>query len=100
MGASTQARRALPAVVLLLAGCGDGDSRGSTMPSWDGGTYLAIVEDHSTTCRAIVVDGRPWAYALGAPVPVAPGAHRIRCGGEFEVVVPKGVVYRIDDWDR
>jgi hypothetical protein len=83
---------------ILLAACDDGHLRGSVVPSKDGGTYLAVVDDNGGHCGPLLLDGRPWPHAIGEPGLVQPGHHRIQCGGEIDFDIPRGVVFNFDYW--
>ena len=81
---------------LCLLGCGDGDIRGSSEPSPDGKTYLAVM-DAGGDCE-LKVDGKPWPHAVGKAGLIEPGRHSVESCGEIEIDVPPGVVYKFDYW--
>ena len=84
----------------LMAACSNGQSdlRGHIVPSPDGKTYLAILDDNGGHCGPLLVDGRRWSHAIGSPGPVAPGRHRIECGTDIEVVIASGTTFNFDYW--
>ena len=93
----------LSAIVVLLAAlttaaCDDGYLRGSVVPSPNGETYLAIVDDNGGRCGPITIDGVVWPFKIGEPGRITPGIHRIRCGGSISFEVPKAVFFRFDYW--
>ena len=83
---------------IALTSCDDGHLRGSVVPSKDGGTYLAVVDDNGGACGPMLLDGNLWPYKIGEPGPVSPGRHRIECGGLIEFDIPQGVVFKFDYW--
>src|SRR5688500_9901420 len=95
-------RSTLPwaAVVALLMACGDGESRGRSEPSPDGGTYLVLDDDSGGGC-AILVDGAPWQHAIGTPGQVSAGPHEIACGhvdGGISFVIQPAPTFHFDYW--
>lgn len=80
-----------------LIGCG-GHLRGKVSPSPDGKTYLAVVDDNGGGCGPIRVDGEVWPHPIGQAGLIAPGEHRIECGGEIVFTIPPGVVFQFDYW--
>ena len=85
-------------VVVSVAACDDGYLRGSVTQSSDGKTYLAVVDDNGGKCGPIIVDGKLWPYKIGEAGPIAPGSHKIECGGWVNFKIPQGVVFRFDYW--
>ena len=91
-------RMCLLAAVVFLAACDDGYLRGSVTKSSDGKTYLAVVDDNGGKCGPIIVDGKRWPYKIGEAGSIAPGHHKIECGGWVEFDIPQGVVFHYDYW--
>jgi hypothetical protein len=91
----------LTAFSVLLSACFDDERhlRGTAKASHDGGTYLAILDDHDGTCRPLSVDGQEWPHALGVVHPIEPGKHRIvgRCGW-IDFRVSAGTIFYFDYW--
>jgi hypothetical protein len=84
-------------LAIVLGACsGDGDLRGESTPSPDGGTYLIIDDDNGGMCGPLTVDGKQWPHRIGQPGPVDPGTHVIACGTEIQVQVDSGQTYRFD----
>jgi hypothetical protein len=81
-----------------LVGCSDDHLRGTVVPSEDGKTYLAVIDDNGGNCGPMLLDGKPWPHKIGEPGLVSPGRHRIECGGWIEFDIPKGVVFKFDYW--
>ena len=86
------------AAAIFATGCDDGELRGRTDDSKDGKTYLIVADDNGGHCGPIRVDGKVWPHALNVPGAVAPGDHRIECGGEIEFRIDSGKTFRVDDW--
>lgn len=91
------------AACALSVSCGwlfhsDGHLRGSTTESSDGQTYLSILDDNGGGCGPILVDGQAWPHKIGVPGLIAPGIHRIECGGGLELEIPPGVIFHFDYW--
>ena len=74
---STTAARLLPVILLLtpLITCSDGDLRGNSVPSRDGGTYLVFDDNHGGTCDPLMVDGHAWGTPIYAPARIEAGTH-------------------------
>ncbi|UHQ20652.1 hypothetical protein LVB87_05785 [Lysobacter sp. KIS68-7] len=89
---------AFASMALLITACSDGDLRGSSERSKDGGTYLVVADDNGGQCGPLLVDGKPWGYRIGEPGPIAPGVHQIFCGVGSAFDVKSGTVYRFDYW--
>ena len=85
-------------IAFLIAACGDGDLRGASERSKDGGTYLVVADGNGGQCGPLLVDGKPWPYRIGEPGPIAPGAHQIFCGVGSAFDVKSGMVYTFDYW--
>jgi hypothetical protein len=86
------------AALAVCVGCNHSDLRGSTTPSKDGYTYLAVVDDNGGKCGPIKVDGKVWPYSIGQAGRVESGSHTIQCGGSIQFDIPKGVVFKFDYW--
>jgi hypothetical protein len=86
------------AAAIFATGCDDGELRGRTDDSKDGKTYLIVADDNGGHCGPIRVDGKVWPHALNVPGAVAPGDHRIECGGEIEFRIDSGKTFRVDYW--
>src|SRR5690242_8862766 len=71
--------------VLCCVGCGKKDSnlRGSFEASHDGQTYL-IIDHKQGGCGTLNIDGKAWSHPIGEAGLIAPGHHRISCGGDIE----------------
>jgi hypothetical protein len=76
---------AVAASITITVGCSDGDLRGKSIPSTDGGTYLVIDDDNGGQCGPIKVDGREWNHEIHAPGPIEAGVHRIRDSSKRDV---------------
>ena len=101
MRRASSCRQFLLALPLLLAGCSDGDLRGKSVPSTDGGTYLAIDDDNGGGCGPLMVDGRDWTTPLHVSGKIEPGTHVIQCGPNdpgIQVDVKAGTSYHFDYW--
>lgn len=87
-------------VLLLCLACNHSHSqlRGSFAQSQDGKTYLAIMDDNGGHCGPINVDGRAWPYPIGRPGQIEPGHHTIACGGDVQIDIPQGVLFKFDYW--
>ncbi len=81
-----------------LAGCDDGDLRGSSVASEDGQTYLIIADDNGGKCGPMLVDGKPWTHAIGERGRIDAGAHVMECGAEIPIELAVGTVYTFDYW--
>ena len=83
-----------------LAGCGDGELRGKSVASPDGGTYLIVEDDNGGYCGPIKIDGVVWPAALHEPGPISPGEHQISCGDESGITftVKQGTTFHFDYW--
>lgn len=88
----------LAVALSVTAACNDGNLRGSVAKSSDGKTYLAVVDDNGGKCGPIIVDGKKWPYKIGEVGPIAPGRHKIECGGWINFDIPQGVIFRFDYW--
>jgi hypothetical protein len=62
---------------IVVSACSDGELRGRSAPSQDGGTYLVVDDNNGGLCGPIRVDGQDWKAALHSPGPISPGAHEI-----------------------
>lgn len=88
-------------VLALLVGCSDGDLRGRSTPSPDGGTYFVFDDDHGGTCRPLMLDGKEWLHPAKAAGRIEPGTHLVQCGpgdSGFPVQVATGTTYYFDYW--
>lgn len=72
--------------------------RGTTSPSVDGKTYLAISDDNGGACGPIFIDGKIWPHKINKAAPISPGVHSIECGAKIEFEIPQGVVFKFDYW--
>ena len=88
----------LATALSVCVACTHSHLRGSTIPSQDGNTYLAVMDDNGGKCGPIRVDGRVWPYSIGQAGRIEPGSHTIECGGSMQFDVPKGVVFKFDYW--
>lgn len=93
------------AVILLLfvvsclaTACDGSHLRGTVSPSVDGKTYLAIDDDNGGSCGPILVDGKIWKHKTSEAGLIAPGLHKIECGGTIQFEIPSGVVFRFNYW--
>jgi len=86
------------AIVIAVSATFGEPLRGDSEPSPDGKTYLAVMDRNK--CAALRVDGRPWPYEEGVRRAIAPGVHRIACGGEsgIEFMVREGDTFNFDYW--
>lgn len=84
---------------LAIAGCGpkQSDLRGSWSKSTDGHSYLVVAQKDCESC-SILVDGKPWKYAVGKAGRIDPGTHTIQNPSEITFNIPAGTVYRFDYW--
>ena len=92
-----------PAALLLIFAlhahaCSKRDLRGRSVPSPDRKTYLVIDDANSSACKWVLVDGKTWPHAVGTPGLVAPGRHRISCGGDIEFEVREATTFHFDYW--
>lgn len=94
--------RSLVALVITLttfcAGCGESDLHGTSSPSKDGKTYLAVADNNGGGCGPIKVDGKLWQHPIGEAGQIEPGRHTIECGGEIGFDIRPGVVYKFSYW--
>ena len=44
----------------------------------------------------IKVDGKIWPYSIGQSGRIEPGRHTIACGGDIQIDIPRGVVFKFD----
>jgi hypothetical protein len=86
------------AALAICVACTHSGLRGSSAPSQDGYTYLAVMDDNGGKCGPIKVDGKVWPYSIGRPGRVEPGIHTIECGGSIQIETPKGVLFKFDYW--
>jgi hypothetical protein len=88
----------LALLVIGCVACGHRDLRGSVTSSPDGNTYLVVSDDNGGHCGPLSVDGKIWAYPIGAQGQIEPGKHVIKCGGEISFSIPAHSVFKFDYW--
>jgi hypothetical protein len=81
-----------------MVACGDHELRGRVELSKDGRTYLVVADDNGGGCGPILVDGKRWLPAIGAPGSIAPGDHTISCGGDIQFHIDSGKTFHFDYW--
>ena len=86
--------------ITISVGCSDGELRGKSVPSTDGGTYLVIDDDNGGECGPMIVDGREWKHEIHSPGPIEAGAHQVSCGegGETGFTIRPGTTFHFDYW--
>jgi hypothetical protein len=72
--------------------------RGSVVPSGDGKTYLAVIDDNGGKCGPMMIDGVKWPYSIGEKGEIEPGWHTIECGMSMQFEIPDGVEFSFDYW--
>lgn len=83
---------------LCLISCSDRPLRGAVEKSTDGKTYLVVANDDGGGCSPIKLDGRTWPHKIDEPGLVAPGQHKIECGGHIVFDIPAGATFKFDYW--
>jgi hypothetical protein len=86
------------ALFILCVACTHKPLRGTFVPSHDGDSYLAVMDDNSGHCAVIMVDGEVWPYSIGQAARIEPGRHKIECGGTIQFDIPPAVVFKFDYW--